>query len=453
MMGNNLLLYGVIYPVAAAALLAVLAGLGPRRPRGWWPWAIVAAGVLASVARLIFVERSGTWGIDHRIFWDVGADAWAGEDPYAPDRYPSHPFLNPPSTFAFFALVAALPFRASLVLWGLINSVLAFAIVPLSAAALDDRGEGGRRALTAAEIGLLATAVALSDACMATIQLGQLALIATALILVALVARSHDRPLSAGVALGLATMKIGTMVPFLLLFLRRRDRKAWLALGLTVIALLILGGQPTRMPEQAGAMLRRIGELSRPGAVNDISYAGPYDEWIIGLDHLAYRLGIRDAGALKAIQAVGVLGIGIWLAVELYSRRIPYGLGISLMSLYSVVFLYHRLYDAVMIVPALVYAVGRARSSAGRSRWLFGAATILMLTVLYMRRKALGHLTGWAVAHHGPPASLVEWFVLPSADWSIVLAMVGLRLAEGWAGPGPSGETEAAREPGASEGG
>ncbi len=183
------------------------------------------------------------------------------------------------------------------------------------------------------------------------------------------------------------------------------------------------------MLDQCRGMLHYIGEFSRPGAVNDISYDGPYNEGIMGFDHLAYRLGVRQASSLKAIQYVAVFLVGSWLAVELVTRRVSWALGVSLVSLYSVVFLYHRVYDAVMIVPALVYAIGRAKATSGRAHWLYVVATVLMLLLLYQRRKTLAQVTHWVVEHRGVASRLVEYFVLPYATWSILLAMICLRLA------------------------
>ena len=434
---DKFLLYGIIYPVAALALLSILVCLTSIRVPSGWLWTITILGIVASGVRLIFLVRSGTLGIDHHIFWKVGVDIWARADPYSPDRFATHPFLNPPCTFPFFALIANLPFQASLFIGCVVNTALAFGITMLAVTILNDHDNRILAALSRAELGVLATAVALSDACMATIQLGQLALVATALILLAIYFQSRNRPLMAGTMLGLATMKIGTLVPFLMLFHRRSDRKTWLALGLTVVGLIVLGGQPTRVLDQSREMLHQITELSRPGAVNDISYAGPYNESILGFDHLAYRLGVRDGLVLRLIQVSALLLIGVYLAVELVARHIRYGQGLSLVSLYSAIFLYHRSYDATIITPALVYAVGRSKVTSGRPRLLFALATVLILAVLYLRRKTLTHLTDWAIVHHSVPATLVERLVLPYGTWSILLAMVCLRLAE--VGPAETG--------------
>jgi hypothetical protein len=402
-----------------------------RRVPSRWLRIITVGGVLASAVRLVHLARTANWGLDHRIFWGVGTDIWSGIDPYSADRFWTHPFLHPPTTFPFFALVAAVPFGASLVVWSLIYTVLAFGVVLLAKQIVDAQQAGEIQALSGPELGALATAVALSDASMATIQLGQLALLATTLILLAVWAQSRHRHVTAGVALGIATMKIGTMLPFLLLFHRRRDWKTWLALGATVVALILLGGQPGRLLDQLRAMLHYIGELSRHPNFNDISYAGVHGGWILGIDHLLYRLGIHDRSTLTLLQFGALLVMGLWLACELATRRIPPGLGLALVSLYSVIFLYHRLYDTVMIAPALVYAAGRAKATSGRPHFLSVMATILMFLVLYLRRRTLGNLTDWVLGHHGIAAMLTERFVLPYGTWSVLLAMGCLRLANG----------------------
>ena len=54
----------------------------------------------------------------------------------------------------------------------------------------------------------------------------------------------------------------------------------------------------------------------------------------------------------------------------------------SLVTLYSVVFFYHRIYDTVILTLPLVYCVGRARIEQGRSRRYFAASRVLDLARL-----------------------------------------------------------------------
>ena len=283
--------------------------------------------------------------------------------------------------------------------------------------------------LSHAELGALAAAFGLSDACMATIQLGQLSLLVTVLILLALEFQGRQMPARAGAALAVATMKVGTMVPFLLLFCRRQDRRSWITLVATTAALILVGGQAPRIFEDLRSMLHYIGEFSKPGQINDISYQRPYNEWILGFDHLAYRMGMRDRTMLAVFQLIALGLIGGWLAWDVIAGRVSRSQGVALVALYSVIFLYHRIYDAVMIVPALVYAVDQAKIRRGRCHLLFVGAVLSMLALLYLRRKTLGVLTDWVMIHRGAGASLIETLILPQGVWLILLAIVLLRTA------------------------
>ena len=105
----------------------------------------------------------------------------------------------------------------------MIYSVIAFQLVFLSSSLVEAQEGGSSPEFSWLELGVIATVFAMSDACMATLQLGQLPLLASWFLLIALLAQGRGRPILAGVMLGAATMKVGTMLPFLLLFHSRRD--------------------------------------------------------------------------------------------------------------------------------------------------------------------------------------------------------------------------------------
>ena len=196
---------------------------------------------------------------------------------------------------------------------------------------------------------------------------------------------------------------------------------------MTTLALCIISGHPERLPDQCRSMLHHIGELSKSGAVNDISYNGPYNEWIIGFDHAFYRLGIRDSKVLSGLQVASILLIAGLIARLVWNPTTPRGLSVAIVSLFSVLFLYHRLYDAVIFALPLTYAAARVRTSQGRAR-LFALGSILaMLVVIYMRRKSLGALShaapGWGI-----PGRFIEALILPSATWLTLAAMLLLWL-------------------------
>ncbi|MGC8641035.1 MAG: glycosyltransferase family 87 protein [Isosphaeraceae bacterium] len=428
-MKDAVLLYGIVYPSAGLALFSVSWLIARRQMSAHLLWVVTACGVLASVVRLVFLGRSGSLGVDYRIFHKAGLDILAGVSPYLPSRFTHHPILNQPTTYPIFALIAAVPFSTGLAVWTIVNSVLAFTVVWQARRVLAMQGTDGPSGLSNAELWALATAFGLSDACMATIQLGQLSLVATALILLALECQARQEPYRAGAVLGVATMKVSTMLPFLLLFTRKADRKSWIALAVTGVILILLGGQASRIIEDLRLEIGYIGQLSMPGRVNDVSYQGPYNEWILGIDHLAYRLGVHHRSSLALIQGLTLILVGAWLGWEIISRKISRVQGTVLLSLFSVIFLYHRLYDTVMIAPALVYAVDQAKSQRGRCRFLFAGAVVTMLGILYMRRKTLAMLTVWVTTHSGMAASLIETLILPYATWLILLSIVLLRAA------------------------
>ncbi len=438
---GKLLLYAAVYPVAAAAILLLLLLMVGWKLSPRLLWSVAGLGAVACGIRLAYLMTSGPgWGFDHRIFWLAGGDVWAGADPYAPGNFEAHPFLNPPSSLPLFALFAASPFAASLVACCLAYTALAVGGVYLARRCLAI--EGGAADLPADELGALAAAFALSDACMAGLELGQLGLLAMGLVLAAVLASSRSRPILAGALLGLATCKVNTMLPFLILFLRRSDLRTWLSLGVTVVALLVVGGQPTRLLVQCGEVLGRIAELSGPGATNDVGYGGPQNTSILGFDHALYRVGLRDRRVLAPVALACTALLGLALGALIASGRVTRRLGLALVSLYAVVFLYHRLYDAVIVAPALVYAFAGARASSGRARLSYLAAAVAIFALLYMRREPLNALTQWAIGH-GTAGQVVELLVLPYGTWCVLLAMFNLWLGDRWSGDG-SAPTRAA---------
>jgi hypothetical protein len=425
----GLWIYIGIYPAAAAAILTTIGIMLGWRISNRWLWFVTSVGIAAMICRLIYLINSGANGFDHKIFYNVGLDIWSGVDPYEPVRWSSHPILHPPSAFPYFAFLTLLPYQESVIVWQLIDTVLSIGVIVLAWRLLIELGETSVVKVTTAEASVVAMAFALSDACMATLELGQLALRASVVILFAVLALRRGRFVLSGCALELATIKISTLLPFLLLFLRRHPWQVWLACGATTCLLILLGGQPARTFDQARSILQYIGQLALPGAVNDISYSGPLNEWILGIDHLAYRLGVRDRTILTSTQWIVLILLGGWLAYALMIRRIGEGLGLALVSLYSVIFLYHRLYDTVIFAPALVYAFCQAKNSHGKRRVLFCCSTLLMLSLLYMKRRPLAYLTQYVVAHKSIASSAIEFVILPYGTWSVLGAMILLYLA------------------------
>ena len=80
-------------------------------------------------------------------------------------------------------------------------------------------------------------------------------------------------------------------LPFLLLFTRKSDLRAWLALAVASLALCLVTDSPAALPGRAATLSRRIKQLEAPGVVNDYSFEGPRSENMLGFDHAFFGYG------------------------------------------------------------------------------------------------------------------------------------------------------------------
>src|SRR5262249_27601299 len=136
------------------------------------------------------------------------------------DPYDDEHFNYPPSTVPAFALLALVPFPALVVLATVLNAVGYLALVFLARRALQAQGDPTAGRLSPAAPAVCAATVALSFASRYGLILGQLPALVTVALLAALTAQGRGRPVQAGAWLVVAHLKIATMLPFLLLFLR-----------------------------------------------------------------------------------------------------------------------------------------------------------------------------------------------------------------------------------------
>jgi hypothetical protein len=375
------------------------------------------------------------FGVDYRFFRGAGSDVWAGLDPYADGHFNAHPFLNPPTALPLFALFAALPSSLGLALWTVGNVVACLALVAGSQhtlraqEGLDDPGGPAAWALSPVVMVGLTAALIVSEASLLTFYLGQLSILAAVLLLAALAAQGRGRPVCAGVCLALATVKVPTMLPFLLLFLRKADRWAWAALAAAVLGLCLVSGPPSQLPGRLAALVERIQQLEAPGAVNDYSFEGPRPENMLGFGRAFYCVGLRDRRVIRVAEYVMLAVLGTWVARQVAFRGgLPRAAACSLVALYSVVFLYHRNYDAVILALPLTYSAGQARAARGAARGLFAACAAAILAVLYLDLVFLRSAFHWSL-DWGAWGRVVQAVLLPYATWSILLAMVCLVLA------------------------
>ena len=372
--------------------------------------------------------------LDYHIFWRAGRDVWEGKDPFDPARFAVNPFLNPPTAIPLFALFAVIPYRSSLIVWTLLNCLLCLALPVLARGALySQEGLFARRSdhISACRepswtvlIGLT-MALMVSDAFNHGLVVGQLGVLVAVALLAALSAQGRGRPILAGFWLALATIKVSTMLPFLIVFHRKADLRTWAALAFFSAILCALSGPPNQLPKRLSWMAQRIEVLSSPGSVNDYSFQGTQSQSMLGLDHAFYRVGLRDRAVIRALQFVAILSIGLWIMGQAWAGSLPRSALCSLVALYSVVFFYHRLYDTVILALPLVYSASRARIEQGRSRWCFVLTAVSIILVMNLSTMGMRTLTE-ASLNWGLWGRLVQAIVLPYATWFILLAMLFL---------------------------
>jgi len=429
-----------------ALLVGVAVVVRARVPTSWLK-SLIAAILAILVIHLYAVSRHDLFGLDFQFFWKAGCDVWDAVDPYSPSRFTEHPFLNPPTALPLFALFAALPIRASLAFWTLLNVSSSLGLIALARSALmsQDRlgiaghqARGGLESLPPVAIAGLAICLSFSEASLKGLCLGQVGVFTAVMLVLALVAQGRGQPIWAGVCLFLATVRFVTTIPFLVLFLRRPDRLSWVVLLALALGSCALTGRIADLPGRLATLAQRAGELSAPGKVNDYSYEGTRNESIISFDHLFYRLEMRDRDWIRYAQVFALLTVGAWAAYLVIMNDRPRPATACLVSFFSLLFLYHRDYDSVILALPLVYCAGKVRVTTGPPRWLYTACGSMAIAILYADELYLRLLTqhslGW-----GTWGRLVQATVLPYAMWLILLAILFLVWAT-HADHAPTGE-------------
>jgi hypothetical protein len=107
------------------------------------------------------------------------------------------------------------------------------------------------------------------------------------------------------------------------------------------------------------------------------------------------------------------------------SGTIPRAAACSLVACFSMLFLYHRNYDSVILALPLVYLTGKARSETRRPRWLHALGASSVLLIIYLNLNTITDLTNRSM-DWGSGGRVVQATVLPYATWLILLSMLVL---------------------------
>ena len=138
---------------------------------------------------------------------------------------------------------------------------------------------------------------------------------------------------------------------------------------------------------------------------------------------------MRDRDWIRYAQVFALLTVGAWAAYLVIMNDRPRPATACLVSFFSLLFLYHRDYDSVILALLLVHCAGRLGEATGRARWAYAAIGVSTIGVLYMSSTFVRSLTSLTL-QWGAWGRLVQAAVLPYATWLILLCMLILFRVE-----------------------
>jgi hypothetical protein len=427
------------YTIGAVFAAAAIPLLLARRQRPDRERLLFAAAVVVLLIRTAWRIGSGFVSWDTKFYRGAGVLALAGEDPY------SVGLLNPPSSIPLFELLALGPLPVASGVWMAVNTALVVALPYLSWRVLAGAGSGsaGR---TGPFPWAAAACVCVSTAAVYGLDAGQFPIVTAVFVIAAPGLRDRGWPLAAGSALALATVKVGSMLPALALFFRRRDLRVWVGLVATVTLLTAVGSPPDTWPGRARSALKNIAGTKVPGGNNDYAFNSDIHDDLVSPSRWLYCVGVRDRAVISALE-LGFLAVtAAWLAWRATSGRLAPDAAAAFACTFGCVFMYHRLYDTVLLTPGLIYCTAAARRESGWRRVAFGCSVVGLLAVLNMPRGWFLHNTATWSLNAGVAGRVVQAVVLPYAMWVIfgVMAVIGLASRPGEVEANREGEEVAA---------
>ena len=216
-------------------------------------------------------------------------------------------------------------------------------------------------------------------------------------------------------------------------------------LTLTASALVFSLTSPPELPGRLRAMTKMIAEYGGVGGLNDPSFANRESATILGVDRVAICLGL-DRSAARGLQFVVLAALGSMLAHGVLRGTIGEEEAVGLTAIYSLLFLYHRVGDAVLLALPLGWAVARfalAGPSAG-GRWRAVLAIACLLFVLHVPGTPLMKLSVRYGSTRSTFGSAVRYLILPAPTGALLAAFAALFPPNG----GRSGKSSMEDSPG-----
>jgi hypothetical protein len=391
---------------------------------------------VAAVAILIArTTRAGEWQWDFGIY-SAAARAWvAGENPYdepalherwqretqnAADANGSATgdiswlqSIVPPTTLLMLAPFAMLPRGVAFATWYAFNLT---ALAAAAAAALAMTG------LTLRQFRALALlcAIVLLGPVQSGVHAGQPAIAAAACIVIAIWCESRDRTIAAGVLMGLAAaLKLQLAGPFIVLALYRRQwRTASVAsalfalIAVIAIARLQLAGIPWWHD-----WMGNIHRSATNGGPNDFTNANPSRDHLLNLQLPLYAIIHNRSFAIAGSLLLCTIAAAVY-AIRIRRIGNEHLLVAAPLAVLTLLPIYHRYYDAILLIIPLACAFARLDDRLFRRR----AIAILALMTPFILP------VGWATnlvkrGYVSPSIAAQSWWqilVMPLQVWLLL---------------------------------
>jgi hypothetical protein len=416
----------------------------PRRPilRPMLGLLLLVAALSILVAR---TTRGGAWQWDFGIY-SAASRAWiAGENPYDEPalyerwrRESASDFgdttgdiswlqsIVPPTTLMAIAPFALLPRPAAFASWYAFNL---FALAAAGAAALAMTGLRLRQFRAWA----LLAAIVLLGPVQSGIHAGQPAIAAVACIVVAIWCASRGRSIAAGVLLGVAAaLKLQLAAPFILLALYRRQWRtaAVASIVFAAIAVAAAGRLQVAGIEWWGDWIANIRRSATNGGPNDFTAANPTRDHLLNLQLPLYAItGSRQIATTLALLLCTAAAI-------VYAVRLRRGkamtsaeelLLVAPAAVLTLLPVYHRYYDATLLIIPLAWAVAALAIPSSRRR------AIIVLALIAPFALPVGWATNLIKRGYAPESFAGQsWWqivVMPLQVWLLVALAIVLIAA------------------------
>lgn len=363
------------------------------------------------------------------VLWLEGGNPYDGEQcveamrqaGYDNPEHVANGSFYPPPTIAALAPLGLMGWDAARLFWLAINLGGCAMLVWALAYWLDVQDTRARWLLAALVVvawGPVAT----------TLSLGQLAIVSAACAFVGLVLLDRGRVWLPGLLIGISCLvKPQLGLGFLLLVLLRRD---WRAAGIAAVFIAVVssvgvGRLIMTAPDWAEGLARNIASEQAGGAVLDASLDGPVRYQMIDLRPLLHLVLPGAWVNVSALLLTAVFaGAALWklLRAGLSRHMLLAVSGVGLLVLLPV---YHRYYDAVLLLPLLVLVFNALAHD--RRDMLMVVIALAMLPMVLPLPAILAVLHQKSIV---PQALHSSWpwqnVVLQVQSWCLLIATVGL---------------------------